>query len=93
MYAKNLKFAEDVDLHQLAEKMEGHSGSDVRDIVQSAQIKVVREFFESHADTLAGTPRSIRLSDFEVILRDRRPSVSPNMLQAYVRWTEHFKAL
>jgi SpoVK/Ycf46/Vps4 family AAA+-type ATPase len=37
--------------------------------------------------------RSIVMSDFKEILKNRKPSVSPEMIKAYIRWTEQFKAL
>jgi hypothetical protein len=33
------------------------------------------------------------MQDFKEVLRYRRPSVSQEMLRAYIAWTENFKAL
>jgi ATP-dependent 26S proteasome regulatory subunit len=46
-YASNLQVEPDVDLHELARLAEGFSGSDIRDVCQSAQLKLIGEFFES----------------------------------------------
>lgn len=94
IYSKNLRLATDVDLQELVRLTEGHTGSDIRDLFQSAQIRVVREFFESHRTSeRGGGPRSITMQDFRDVLRRRKPSVSQEMLRYYDRWFEAFKAL
>ena len=71
-----------------------YSGSDIRDICQSAQIKVVREFFESgKAENKGNKLRPITMGDFVEIIRERKPSVSKEMIPLYKRWYEMFKAL
>jgi len=92
--SKNLKLASDVDFEELARLTDGYSGSDIRDIFQSAQLKVVREFFElgDPGDKLSGT-RQITMQDFRTIFSERKPSVSQEMLKYYDRWFETFKAL
>lgn len=87
----NLHMDPDVDSVQIARRTEGYSGSDIRDVFQSAQIKVVREYFESGSGRDGARPIAMR--DFEEILRKRRPSVSAGMLRYYERWYENFKAL
>jgi SpoVK/Ycf46/Vps4 family AAA+-type ATPase len=94
LYTNNLKLAEDVDLHELARLSEGFSGSDIRDVCQAAQLKVIGEFFESgQAINKQAKPRSLTMDDFRQILEDRKPSVSLEMLGLYNRWFEAFKAL
>jgi len=92
--SKNLKLATDVDFEELARLTDGYSGSDIRDIFQSAQLKVVREFFElgDPADKQSSA-RQITMQDFRTILTERKPSVSQEMLKYYDRWFETFKAL
>ena len=94
LYTGNLQIAHDVDLHELARLSEGFSGSDIRDVCQAAQLKLIGEFFESgKAADKEAKPRSITMSDFRQILEDRKPSVSLDMLSMYSRWFEAFKAL
>ncbi len=94
LYTANLQIDPDVDLHELARLSEGFSGSDIRDVCQSAQLKLIGEFFESgKAMDKAAKPRSITMSDFRQILEERKPSVSLDMLSLYNRWFEAFKAL
>jgi len=94
LYTTNLQLAPDVDLHELARLSEGFSGSDIRDVNQSAQLKLIGEFFESgKADDKQAKPRALTMDDFRQILEDRKPSVSLDMLALYNRWFEAFKAL
>jgi len=94
LYTANLGIATDVDLHELARLSEGFSGSDIRDVCQSAQLKLIGEFFESgKAMDKEAKPRFITMDDFRHILEERKPSVSLDMLSLYNRWFEAFKAL
>jgi SpoVK/Ycf46/Vps4 family AAA+-type ATPase len=83
-----------ISLEDLSRISEGYSGSDIRDICQGGQLRVVRELFESgRALDKTAQPRPIVMTDFKEIMKSRRPSVSPEMLRAYANWTEQFKAL
>jgi SpoVK/Ycf46/Vps4 family AAA+-type ATPase len=94
LYTTNLSLAPDVDLHELARLSEGFSGSDIRDTVQSAHLKVIGEFFESgQASNKKATPRPINMHDFRQTLEERKPSVSVEMLTSYNKWADAFKAL
>jgi SpoVK/Ycf46/Vps4 family AAA+-type ATPase len=94
LYTSHLKLATDVDLHELGRISEGFSGSDIRDVCQSAQLKTIGEFFESgQATDKLAKPRSLTMDDFRQILEERKPSVSLDMLALYNRWFEAFKAL
>ncbi len=93
-YIETLQIASDVDLHELARLAEGFSGSDIRDVCQSAQLKLIGEFFESgKAMDKEAKPRALTMADFRQILEERKPSVSLDMLSMYNRWFEAFKAL
>jgi SpoVK/Ycf46/Vps4 family AAA+-type ATPase len=94
LYSSTLHLARDVDLHELARLAEGFSGSDIRDVCQSAQLKLIGEFFESgQAMDKEAKPRALKMADFRQILEERKPSVSLDMLSMYNRWFEAFKAL
>ena len=94
LYTVNLQLGPDVDLHELARLSEGFSGSDIRDVNQSAQLSLIGEFFESgQASDKAAKPRLLTMNDFTTILEERKPSVSVDMLGMYNRWFEAFKAL
>jgi SpoVK/Ycf46/Vps4 family AAA+-type ATPase len=94
LYTSTLLLNSNVDLHELARLSEGFSGSDIRDVCQSAQLKLIGEFFETgQASDKQATPRAIAMDDFRQILEERKPSVSMDMLALYNRWFEAFKAL
>jgi SpoVK/Ycf46/Vps4 family AAA+-type ATPase len=84
----------DVDVHELSRLSEGFSGSDIRDVCQSAQLSLIGEFFETgKAMDKEAKPRPLTMHDFRQIFDARKPSVSVDMLAMYNRWFEAFKAL
>jgi SpoVK/Ycf46/Vps4 family AAA+-type ATPase len=93
-YTERLKMEKSLKSEDLAKLTEGYSASDVKDICQSAQLRVVDELFQSgKALEEEANTRSISPSDFKEILKMRKPSVSIDMMRAYSRWSEQFKAL
>lgn len=93
IYTRGLKLSPDVDFDELAKETEGYTGSDIRDICQSAQLKVVRELFESgNAESKLAQPREITMQDFYEVIKDRKPTVTYEMLKLYERWRQAFKA-
>ena len=94
LYSNNLQIEKDVDLIELARLAEGFSGSDIRDVCQSAQLSLIGEFFESgKAIDREAKPRALTMADFRQIFEERKPSVSLDMLSMYNRWFDAFKAL
>jgi len=94
LYTSTLTLAPDMDLYELSQMSEGFSGSDIRDVVQSAHLKVVGEFFESgRAKDKQAQPRPVSMEDFRGILETRKPSVSLEMVASYNKWFDAFKAL
>jgi vacuolar protein-sorting-associated protein 4 len=93
-YTEPLKMEQLLKPETLSELTHGYSASDIKDICQSAQLRVVDELFKSGKalETEART-RPISLTDFKDILKRRKPSVSIDMMKAYARWSEQFKAL
>ncbi|NON61917.1 AAA family ATPase, partial [Acidianus sp. DSM 29099] len=79
----------DVKLEDLGNTTEGYTARDIRDIVQSAHMRVVKEMFEKNLNE----PRSITFDVFQEVIRMRKPSVNQELLKAYDAWTEKFKAL
>ena len=79
---------------ELAKLAEGYSASDIKDICQSAQLRVVNELFESgKAHEAESIPRAITITDFKEIFKIRKPSVSTDMIKGYIKWSDQFKAL
>jgi len=78
---------------------DGYSASDIKDICQSVQLKVVNEMFTTtvYKEPIEGenpsVPRDISVKDFRETMARRKPSVSMDMIRAYYKWSEQFKAL
>lgn len=93
-YTAPLKKENSLKNEELARFSEGYSASDIKDICQSAQLRVVNELFESgKAMDVETNPRAITVSDFKEIFKIRKPSVSTDMIRAYMKWSDQFKAL
>jgi SpoVK/Ycf46/Vps4 family AAA+-type ATPase len=93
-YTRPLNVEGSLKVDELARITEGYSASDIKDICQSVQLRVVNELFESGKAMESGTnPRPIIGGDFKEILKIRKPSVSVDMIRAYMRWSDQFKAL
>ena len=94
LYTEHLNLSPKVDLDEFARLAAGFSGSDIRDICQSAHLRVIGELFESgKASDKHAKPRPLSTDDFKGILADRKPSVSPRVISSYNEWSEAFKAL
>ncbi len=93
-YTMPLKKDKTFKIEELSKLVQGYSASDIKDICQAAQLRVVNELFESgKAMEAQSNPRSISMNDFKEIIKIRKPSVSIDMIRAYMRWSEQFKAL
>jgi len=99
LYTNPLKLDARVRLHTLASIFDGYSASDIKDICQAVQLKVVNEMFSTSAykEPVEGEnptkPRDISMKDFRETIVRRKPSVSMDMIRAYYKWSEQFKAL
>ena len=99
LYTNQLKLDSRVRLHTLAAIFDGYSASDIKDICQSVQLKVVNEMFNAteYKEPVDGEglshPRDVAMKDFRETMARRKPSVSMDMIRAYYKWSEQFKAL
>jgi len=99
LYTNPLKLDGRVRSHTLASIFDGYSASDIKDICQAVQLKVVNELFSKsdYKEPVAGEnpsePRDIAMKDFRETILRRKPSVSMDMIRAYYKWSEQFKAL
>lgn len=91
IYGKDLRLADGLDINYLATITAGYSGSDIRDLFQSAQIFVVREFFHNGGSESL-PPRAVQMRDFVEALKRRKPSISSGLMERYEKWTESFAA-
>jgi len=99
LYANKLKLDSRVRTHTLASIFDGYSASDIKDICQAVQLRVVNEMFSTstYNEPVEGenpsVPRDITMKDFRDTILRRKPSVSMDMIRAYYKWSEQFKAL
>ena len=99
LYTNQLKLDSRVRLHTLASIFDGYSASDIKDICQAVQLKVVNEMFNAsnYKEPIDGEtpsqPGDIGMKDFRETMARRKPSVSMDMIRAYYKWSEQFKAL
>ena len=99
LYTAPLKKDMRIKTHDLAKLFEGYSASDIKDVCQSAQLKAVHELFDSSSyhEPIEGQdlpqPKNLTMIDFRQIKTQRKPSVSMEMIRAYYKWSEEFKAL
>ena len=98
LYTEPLRKDPKLKIPMLAKLFEGYSASDIKDICQAAQLKAVHELLNStnYHEPIEGEdaqqPRDISIADFREIMTRRKPSVSNEMLRAYYKWSEEFKA-
>ena len=94
IYAKDMSLASEVDFYEVAMMTEGYSCSDIRDLLQDAQMNAIREFFDSGSSSdSSAKPRKVTMEDFGVAIKNRKPSVSQELVALYEKWNEKFKAL
>lgn len=85
-----MNISNDVDFEKLAVLTEGYSASDIRDIVLESYLRTIRELFRS--GKIDGTPRPIVMNDFIEVLKNRKPSISPELLKKYEEWSKKYGA-
>ncbi len=90
-YLNKVKYEENIDFEALSEKTEGYSASDIRDVVQTAYLEVISEFFESGKVNVEGaTPRPLTMDDLLDALNRVRPSISMQSVVAFQNWNNKF---
>jgi SpoVK/Ycf46/Vps4 family AAA+-type ATPase len=99
LYTDPLRKDDKVKPMELAKLFDGYSASDIKDVCQGAQLKIVNELFSNpgYREPIAGEsppqPRDLNMADFKDMMARRKPSVSMDMIRAYYKWSEQFKAL
>uniref|UniRef100_A0A4X1TD25 Spastin n=1 Tax=Sus scrofa TaxID=9823 RepID=A0A4X1TD25_PIG len=79
------------ELAQLARLTDGYSGSDLTALAKDAALGPIRELKPEQVKNMSASEmRNIRLSDFTESLKKIKRSVSPQTLEAYIRWNKDF---
>jgi SpoVK/Ycf46/Vps4 family AAA+-type ATPase len=92
-YISHLRVDESVSLEVLADATPNYSGHDIHDICMEAQMKVVRELFESGQTGPGTKPRPITMDDLLEIIRTRRSSISMETIAKIESWSKMHMAL
>ena len=99
LYTSPLKKSPRVNSLSLAKQFESYSSADIKDVCQGVQLQIVNELFRSpdYHEPIAGEapsqPRELTMIDFKNIKIKRKPSVSREMVLAYHKWSDQFRAL
>uniref|UniRef100_A0A8D2BB57 microtubule-severing ATPase n=1 Tax=Sciurus vulgaris TaxID=55149 RepID=A0A8D2BB57_SCIVU len=79
------------ELAQLARMTDGYSGSDLRALAKDAALGPIRKQKPEQVKNMSASEmRNIRLSDLTEFLKKIKRSVSPQTLEAYIRWNKDF---
>ncbi|XP_015713092.1 spastin isoform X4 [Coturnix japonica] len=79
------------ELAQLARMTDGYSGSDLTALAKDAALGPIRELKPEQVKNMSASEmRNIKLSDFTESLKKIKRSLSPQTLEAYVRWNKDF---
>ncbi|XP_053566608.1 katanin p60 ATPase-containing subunit A1 isoform X2 [Bombina bombina] len=93
---RELELADDVDIENIAENMDGYSGADITNVCRDASLMAMRRRIEGL------TPEEIRnlsrddmhmpttMKDFEMALKKVSKSVSASDIEKYEKWIEEF---
>ncbi len=82
VHTMDMPLAKDVDLEELAGKMEGFTGADIEGICREAAIIALRKDLKS---------KKVEARHFDEAMKDTRPSVDSNTVEAYKRIMEEWK--
>jgi SpoVK/Ycf46/Vps4 family AAA+-type ATPase len=77
------RFAEGVDTDRLANVTAGFSGADIASVCQSAKMDVLRS-------KLAGRQKGMTTQDMLEIIKTRKASITPDLLEEYRRFLEEY---
>ncbi|XP_058657018.1 spastin isoform X4 [Ammospiza nelsoni] len=79
------------ELAQLARMTDGYSGSDLTALAKDAALGPIRELKPEQVKNMSASEmRNIKLSDFMESLKKIKRSLSPQTLEAYIRWNKDF---
>ncbi|KAI3640875.1 hypothetical protein MIR68_001753 [Amoeboaphelidium protococcarum] len=94
---KDVKISDDVDLQQLAEKLDGYSGADITNVCRDAAMMPMRRAIEGlstdqikQLDKASIKECAVLKSDFESSIGKIQPSVSSKDVTRYEEWAAEF---
>uniref|UniRef100_A0A7M4FZR1 microtubule-severing ATPase n=1 Tax=Crocodylus porosus TaxID=8502 RepID=A0A7M4FZR1_CROPO len=79
------------ELAQLARMTDGYSGSDLTALAKDAALGPIRELKPEQVKNMSASEmRNIKLTDFTESLKKIKRSLSPQTVDAYIRWNKDF---
>ncbi len=84
IHTRNVPLAPDVDLVEIARRTEGYTGADLAALVREAAMQALREDINS---------KVVSMRHFERALAKVKPSVTPQMVEFYMKWLETARQL
>ncbi|KAI3651083.1 hypothetical protein MP228_004564 [Amoeboaphelidium protococcarum] len=94
---KDVKISDDVDLQQLAQKLDGYSGADITNVCRDAAMMPMRRAIEGlstdqikQLDKATIKECAVLKSDFESSISKIQPSVSSKDVTRYEQWAAEF---
>jgi len=83
----------EADIREVVRITEGYSGSDLSAVCHEAAMGPIRELGFAALKTIKPEDvRPLAVRDFESSVKTIRPSVSPDSLEAYIKWGDQFGA-
>lgn len=86
IHTRNIPLAEDVDLDLLASITEGYSGADIEAVCQEVARTVAKRAIARRGGVKA------TMKDFIEVIKRRRPSITPEMLERYEEFSRRFRS-
>ncbi len=84
IHTRNVPLARDVDLLEIARRIEGYTGADIELLVREATFLALREDINAN---------EVSMRHFEEAMKKVRPSVTPDMVKFYEAWMEQARQL
>jgi vacuolar protein-sorting-associated protein 4 len=82
----------DVDIPELAKLTEGYSGDDIKKLCMDAWYIPIHELVDS-GEIETKNPRKVGREDFLEALRNRKPSVSPEVVASFNEWAKQWDSM
>ncbi len=82
----------DMDYTKLARMYDGYNAADIKQICLDAHATTIHELMTSPHYNEKQQPRSINMNDFTIIKKNRKSSVSPDILHSCHNWHHDFGA-
>lgn len=78
------------EMQEIANKTEGYSGSDMRQLCTEAAFFSFKEIKDKILDIGASDLRPISVQDFRACLARIKPSVAPEVVAQFLAWNKDF---